>query len=89
MTDITQYNWITVDGKEWGIHLWGELEEYEDGTRQVVDIDARILPPTGGEFTYNAQNWNKFPEEVCNLADALLDDKDTSNSMLEGAPVFH
>ncbi len=89
MTDITQYNWITVDGKEWGIHLWGELEEYEDGTRQVVDIDARILPPTGGEFTYDAQNWSKFPEEVCNLADALLNDKDTSDSMLGGAPVFH
>jgi hypothetical protein len=91
MTDITQYNWITVDGKEWGIHLWGELEEYEDGTAQVVDIDARILPPTGGEFNYNADNWGKFPEEVCNLADALLDDKDTSDSMLEtwGAPVFH
>jgi hypothetical protein len=91
MTDITQYNWITVDGKEWGVHLWGTLEEYEDGTRQVVDIDARILPPTGGEFTYDAQNWSKFPEEVCNLADALLDDKDTSDGMLEtwGAPVFH
>lgn len=91
MTDITQYNWITVDGKEWGVHLWGTLEEYEDGTRQVVDIDARILPPTGGEFNYNADNWGKFPEEVCNLADALLDDKDTSDGMLEtwGAPVFH
>lgn len=91
MTDITQYNWITVDGKEWGVHLWGTLEEYEDGTRQVVDIDARILPPTGGEFNYNADNWGKFPKEVCNLADALLDDHKTSDSMLEtwGAPVFH
>jgi hypothetical protein len=91
MADITQYNWITVDGKEWGVHLWGTLEEYSDGTRQVVDIDARILPPTGGEFNYNADNWGKFPEEVCNLADALLDDKDTSDGMLEtwGAPVFH
>ena len=71
--------------------LWGTLEEYSDGTRQVVDIDARILPPTGGEFNYNADNWGKFPEEVCNLADALLDDKDTSDGMLEtwGAPVFH
>ncbi len=36
---------------------------------QVVDIDARILPPTGGEFNYNADNWSKFPEEVCNLTD--------------------
>ena len=83
MTDITQYNWITVEGKEWGIHLWGELEEYEDGTAQVVDIDARILPPTGGEFNYNADNWHKFPEEVCNITDALLDDHKTSDSMLE------
>jgi len=91
MTDITQYNWITVEGKEWGIHLWGTLEEYEDGTRQVVDIDARILTPKGEELTYDAQNWIDFPEEVCSLADALLNDKDTSDSMLEtwGAPVFH
>jgi hypothetical protein len=83
MTDITQYNWITVANQEWGIHLWGELEEYDDGTAQVVDIDARILPPTGGEFNYNADNWSKFPEEVCNLADALLDDHKTSDNMLE------
>ena len=91
MIDITQYNWITVEGKEWGIHLWGTLEEYDDGTRQVVDIDARILPPKGGELAYDANNWDKFPEDVCNLADALLDDKDTSDGMLEtwGAPVFH
>ena len=47
MTDITQYNWVTVDGKDWGIHLWGELEEYEDGHRQVVEITARYITPAG------------------------------------------
>ena len=83
MTDITQYNWITVKGREWGVHLWGTLEEYEDGTRQVVDIDARILTPKGEELTYDAQNWIDFPEEVCSLADGLLNDHKTGEGMLE------
>ena len=91
MTDITQYNWITVANREWGVHLWGTLEEYEDGTRQVVDIDARILTPDGKEITYDATNWKTFPEEVDNLVMALFNDHKTSDNMLAtwGTPVFH
>jgi len=93
MTDITQYNWVTVDGKDWGIHLWGELEEYEDGHRQVVEITARYITPAGKEIeiedTCQAEGavrvGNKYgiPEEVINTAYGLLDDHKTSDSMLE------
>ena len=82
MTDITQYNWTTVEGKDWGVHLWGELEEYADGTRQVVEITARYITPTGKEIEIEEAK-SGIPEEVVGLAHALLDDHRTSDSMLE------
>jgi hypothetical protein len=82
MTSVTLYNWITVDGVEWGVHLWGELEEYEDGTRQVVDIEARYLLPDGAEQLSTDGNLS-IPQEVQDLAQALLDDHRTSDDMLE------
>jgi hypothetical protein len=82
MSSVTLYNWITVDGKEWGVHLWGDLEEYEDGTRQVVDIEARYLYPTGEEVIVDDGELN-LPIEVKQLAEALLDDSDTSDNMLK------
>jgi hypothetical protein len=82
MSDVTLYNWITVDGEEWGVHLWGTLEEYEDGTRQVVDIDARYLLPNGVEQDANTKNLT-VPEEVVSLAHALLESPDTSDDMLK------
>ena len=82
MSDVTLYNWITVDGEEWGVHLWGTLEEYEDGTQQVVDIDARYILPNGTEQNSTTKNLT-VPEEVVTLAQALLDSPDTSDDMLE------
>lgn len=82
MSDVTLYNWITVDGEDWGVHLWGQLEEYEDGTKQVVDIEAMYLLPNGTEQAGNAKNIT-VPEEVIALAQALLDDPNTSDDMLE------
>lgn len=82
MTDVTLYNFIEVDGKEWGVHLWGELEEYEDGSRQVVDIDARYIFPNGYEVLATDGVVN-VPEEVQQLAQALLDSPDTSDDMLK------
>jgi hypothetical protein len=82
MTDVTLYNWITVDGKDWGVHLWGELEEYEDGTQQVVDIEARYIYPSGEEVIVDDGVLN-LPQEVADLASALIDSPDTSNDMLK------
>jgi len=82
VSDVTLYNWITVDGEEWGVHLWGTLEEYEDGTRQVVDIDARYLLPNGAEQGADTKNLT-VPEEVVSLAHALLESPDTSDDMLK------
>jgi len=82
MTDVTLYNWITVDGVEWGVHLWGELEEYKDGTRQVVDIEARYILPDGKEVLADDEP-DGIPDDVENLASGLLDDPRTSDDMLE------
>jgi hypothetical protein len=82
MSEVTLYNWITVDDEEWGVHLWGTLEEYEDGTRQVVDIDARYLLPNGTEQSSDVKNLT-VPDEVVSLAQALLDDPNTSDDMLK------
>jgi hypothetical protein len=82
MTDVTLYNWITVDGVEWGVHLWGELEEYKDGTRQVVDIEARYILPDGTEVLADDEP-DGIPDDVENLASGLLDDPRTSDDMLE------
>lgn len=82
MSSVTLYNWITIDGVEWGVHLWGELEEYEDGTRQVVDIEARYLLPDGAEKLATDGKLG-IPQEVQDLASALLDDHRTSDAMLE------
>lgn len=82
MSEVTLYNWITVDDEEWGVHLWGTLETYEDGTQQVVDIDARYLLPNGTEQNTTTKNLT-VPEEVVMLAQSLLDDPNTSDAMLE------